>query len=142
MLTRNEKQLEYLKDNNITLDYFPMQEVRGLCCIYNKQKHICLNSNSVLSHTSEFWVIEHELAHLESKALYTLNSSTREIKKAERKANDKMILKYDLPLKVLDLLKRGFEKCEIVEHLEITYNVIDSCIDYLYRKGYIYNNEF
>ncbi|MCR5786205.1 MAG: hypothetical protein K6G28_00665 [Acholeplasmatales bacterium] len=141
-MTKNELQLQHLFINNIALDYFPMDTIEALCVNINNEKRICLNSNRERSSITEFWIIEHELAHLETDALYTINSKSKYIDKMERKANDNMILKFGLPDKVLKCLKYGLTKYEISEQLEITYEVIDSCIDYLYRKGLIPNNEF
>jgi len=135
-MTRNEKQLQYLYDKGIALDYFPLNNLDAFCVdLGNDNNRICLNSNKKYSSISEFWMIEHELSHLEQKALYNLNSSALTIKKYERKANDKMILKFDLPNKILELLKIGYSSNDIKEYLEITENVFESCIDYLLRKG-------
>lgn len=141
-MTRNELQAQYLYNSNIALDYFKMDNIEAFCCVLNDKKHICISPKRERSKTSEFWLIEHELSHLDNQALYSFGASSSTIAKAERKANDKMILKFDLPNQVLKLLKRGFEKYEICNYLELTYDVIDCCIDYLYRKGYIYNNEY
>lgn len=138
-MTRNELQLQELYDNDITLDHYPLNNIDALCVNLDNEKRICLNSNKQYSSTSEFWIIEHELSHLETNALYSLNSSARTIKKLERKANDRMILKYDLPNKILNLIKKGYEKDEIREALDLTYDVIDYVIDYLYRKEMMVN---
>lgn len=137
-MTRNELQLQHLFINNISLDYFPMESIEALCVNINNEKRICLNSNKERSSTLEFWIIEHELAHLENDALYKITSKSKYIDKMERKANDNMILKFDMPNKVLELLKKGYERFEICEALEITFDVVDCCIDYLYRKNMIY----
>lgn len=137
-MTRNELQLQHLFINNIALDYFPMEHIEALCVNINNDKRICLNSNKERSSTTEFWMIEHELAHLEADALYKINSKSKYINKLERKANDRMILKFNLPNQVLELLKQGLDIYEICEALELTYDVVDCCIDYLYRKNMIY----
>ena len=137
MISMEELQEQRLFDNNIDLEFFPLEQSEAFCGVINDNKYICLSSKKERSKINDFWIIEHELAHLESSALYNVNSNAKFIKKMERKANDRMILNFNLPIKVLNLLKLKKQKWEVIEQLEINSAVYDSCIDYLKRKGSI-----
>lgn len=82
-------------------------------------------------------MLAHEVEHIKQDALYTIQSPTSYIKEQERKVNDAIIKKYNLDIQVLYYLIKGFDKWEICEHLDITYEIFDATFNYLQRKGKI-----
>lgn len=128
MLSKLEVLEQECMNKNINI-YYRDISLDGFCI----KDNICINKNA--GPVKKFWVLEHELTHLELGALYTIDSTDRQVKYRERKVIDHIIKKYNLNYYVLENLKLGWDKWEICEGLEIPYELFDDVIDYLQRKG-------
>ena len=128
MLSKLEVLEQECMNKNINV-YYKDISLDGFCI----KDNICINKNA--GPVKKFWVLEHELTHLELGALYTIDSTDRQVKYRERKVIDHIIRKYNLNYYVLENLKLGWDKWEICEGLEIPYELFDDVIDYLQRKG-------
>ena len=127
MLSKLEVLEQECMNKNINV-YYRDISLDGFCI----KDNICINKNA--GPVKKFWVLEHELTHLELGALYTIDSTDRQVKYRERKVIDHIIRKYNLNYYVLENLKLGWDKWEICEGLEIPYELFDDVIDYLQRK--------
>lgn len=115
-------------DKNISL-YYKDITLDGFCI----QDNICIKKD--LSQLKKFWVLEHELQHLELGALYTIDSPQRAVAYRERKVNDAIIKKYKLDQLVVQSFKAGLDKWELCFEMELPFELYDATINYLKRKG-------
>ena len=129
-LTRLERLEQEVSDKNISL-YYRDTTLKGFCI----KDNICISKN--LDNVERFWVLEHELQHLELGQLYTIDSTNRQVAIKERKVNDAIIRKYKLDDLVIKSFQYGLTKWELCHDFEMPFELYDATIDYLKRKGMI-----
>lgn len=133
-ITKYEELDQELYDHNIELIKRDMS-VKAFCTRFDKKSYICINPNACNSKIDEFWTTEHELEHLTNNALYTAVASKATIKAREYKANDSLIKKFNLVEPTIQYIKKGLDKWEICEILEIPYDIFEHIINYIKRKN-------
>ena len=122
-------------DSGIKVCDYPLEVCEAFCVKLGKEKYICINSNKDFCKVKRYWLVQHELEHLNNNALYTAGSSKAKIRRAEMKANDALIRKLHLDVQVVECLKCGLDKWEICQELEILPELCDHIFNYIVRKG-------
>jgi len=115
-------------DKNINI-YYKDMTLDGFCI----KDNVCINKG--LSNLKKYWVLVHELEHLELNALYTIDSSTRSVAYYERKVNDSIIRKYKLDELLVKSFQYGIDKWELCNDFDLPFELYDATVNYLYRKG-------
>lgn len=127
-MTKLETLEQEAYDNNINV-YYRDITLDGFCI----KDNVCINKH--LGTVKKFWVLEHELQHLELDQLYTIESTDKQVAYRERKVNDAIIKKYQLDQLVLLSLRNGCDKWETCFECELPFELYDATLNYLKRKG-------
>ena len=122
-----------LYDLNIKLYERELKACDGFCVCYNNNRYICVNEEC--NNFKKYWIAEHELEHLKTNSLYTIYNKKTTIRRCEMKANDALIEKLDLANKTLICLKKGMDKRETCQELELPPELFDHIYKYIIRKG-------
>lgn len=128
-----EKQEEFLEKNNIILDHIKIKN-KNTSAIYlniQGQNFIGIDDSKINTNTEKYCVIQHEIAHYQLGAVYTLYSNNPlQRSRIEYRATKKEVNEI-MPL---DQLKRFIYKnkpnyaCEIADEFGVTEDLVKKAL--------------
>lgn len=128
-----EKQEQYLEENNIILDHIKIKNNKTSAIYLNieGQNFIGIDDSKINTRTERFCVIQHEIAHYQLGAVYTLYSSnTIQRSRIEYRADKKEVNEI-IPLNKLKefiIKNRPKYACEIAEEFGVTEELVKKAL--------------
>lgn len=94
----------------------------------------CIGIKKNITSREKFWLLEHELEHIKSGLTYHINDDKFIINQAERKVNERMILKNQIVSLIYNAVESGMKKDEICEVYSIPSDVYDLAIEHIKKR--------
>lgn len=130
----NNKELVYRKLElmHIEIVKYPLAASKGFYIEIENKKYICISDK--LTENEAFYVVAHELCHLELNNNYELEKGPFRIAMAERETNDRMLNQLGLVSDVIKLKLAGVTYDEIKKELQIPDDVFELAMQHIYRR--------
>ena len=127
-----------INDKNIPLYAFPTSEIAAASVKYNQSCSIFYNQTKFETRRELRCALEHECAHCDWDAFYSINDSLQTWKRREYKANKAMIQELVPFVVLLPLLEQQTPIWEIADIFDVTDEVIKLAIK-IYKQMNLLN---
>ena len=126
---------EFAVKNNITIDFFPLEETKSVCINLDNKNFVALDPTVLSSQAQERVCLAHELGHCETASFYNVYSPLDIRQKHENRAN-KWAITQLVPLNQLEeKLKNGYtDITSLAECFSVTEEFMSKAIKFYLQK--------
>lgn len=130
----------YAEDENVDINYYSIDETKGLGIKILGKVHIALNRKLIETDREERLVLAHELGHYYANAFYALHKVNNPrykgvITKAENQGNN-AALRLLVPLdKLKEILTVTRDDCEIASYFGVDLSILGQAVELYRQKG-------
>lgn len=128
-----EEQEKYLEENNIILDHIKIKNkhTSGIYLNIEGQNFIGIDNRKLQTNIEKYCVIQHEIAHCELGAVYTLYSNDATQRSRIEYKTAKKVINEIIPLEQLQAFIRQHKPnytCEIADEFGVTEELVKKAL--------------